>query len=179
LATSSATDVWETIAADAAAESALWAEGLRAADERERQPIFSALGEERYALGLETIYEGYLIHYGRPRLFAAADPATALLLGDYLYAHGLVRIAEVDGVDSVADLAELISLCAQVQAEGRDGDGPLWAATAALLGRRALDDARTALRMRGDSSRLDALARGAAGADAVAGALAAHDARLR
>jgi hypothetical protein len=179
LATSSATDVWETIAADAAAESSLWADALRAGDEREREAIFSALGEARYALGLETIYEGYLIHYGRPRLFAAADPDTALLLGDYLYAHGLVRIAEVDGVDAVADLAELISLCAQVQAEGRDGDGALWAATAAHLGRRALDDARTALRMRSDAAELVAIARDAAGSDAVTNALAAHAARLR
>jgi hypothetical protein len=90
-----------------------------------------------------------------------------------------VRIAEVDGVEAVADLAELISLCAQVQAEGREGDGPLWAATAALLGRRVLDDARTSLRMRGDAAGLDALARQAADADAVTRALAAHAARLR
>jgi hypothetical protein len=175
----STADLWDRIAGEASRESGLWTAALRPADEQEREPVFSLLGEERYALGIETIYEGYLLHYGKPHLFAPEDGDTALLLGDYLYAHGLVRIAEVDGVDSVADLAELISLCAQVQAEGRDGDGPLWAATAALLGRRALDDARTALRMRGDASRLDALAREAAGADAVADALAAHDARLR
>ena len=48
---------------------------------------------ERFALGVETIYEGYLLHYGRPRLFAPPDEDVALLLGDYLYAHGLVRIA--------------------------------------------------------------------------------------
>ena len=59
--------------------------------------MFSPLGEARYALGLETIYEGYLLHYGRPRLFAPVDADTALLLGDYLYAHGLVRIAEAGG----------------------------------------------------------------------------------
>ena len=58
---------------------------------------------ERFALGLETIYEGYLVHYGRPRLFAPADGDVALLLGDYLYAHGLVRIAALGDVDAVAD----------------------------------------------------------------------------
>jgi hypothetical protein len=141
--------------------------------------VFSPLGEPRFALGLETIYEGYLIHYGLPRLFEPADPDTALLLGDYLYAHGLVRIAGSDGVASVADLAELISLSAQVQAEGRDGDGPLWAATAALLGTGGLDEARASLRLRADAAPLDTLARAAAGDDAVEQALATHRSRLR
>jgi hypothetical protein len=75
-----------------------------------------------------------LLHYGRPRLFAPADDDTALLLGDYLYAHGLVRIAEVGPVDAVADLAALISRCAQLRADGLPGDGEAWAATAATLG---------------------------------------------
>ena len=91
LATSSATDVFETIAAEAAAESPLWGEALRG--DPERVPVFGALVPERFALGVETIYEGYLLHYGRPRLFAPPDEDVALLLGDYLYAHGLVRIA--------------------------------------------------------------------------------------
>ena len=167
------------MADEAAGESELWREALRPGGERERVAVFSPLGEERFALGLETIYEGYLIHYGTPRLFAPVDPDTALLLGDYLYAHGLVRVADADGVDSVADLAELISLSAQVQAEGRDGDGSLWAATAALLGTKRLDEARSALRLRGDAGPLDALAREAAGPEAVEQALATHRSRLR
>ena len=89
----------------------------------------------RYALGLETIYEGYLLHYGRPRLFAPAGADTALLLGDYLYAHGLVRVAEVGPVEAITDLAALISLCAQLRADGLPGDGEVWASTAATLGR--------------------------------------------
>jgi len=83
---------------------------------------------------LETIYEGYLLHYGRPRLFAPADDDTALLLGDYLYAHGLVRVAEAGTVQAVADLAALISLCAQLRADGLPGDGEAWAETATRLG---------------------------------------------
>jgi hypothetical protein len=173
-------DLWDVIAGEAASESELWHAALRPRDERELVAGFSSLGEERFALGLETIYEGYLLHYGRPRLFAPPDADTALLLGDYLYAHGLVRIADSDQVSAVADLAELISLCAQVQAESREGDGPLWAATAALLGDgERLADARTELRMRGDAVPLRDLASAVAGAEAVARALATHAARLR
>ena len=170
-------DVWETMAVDAAAESSLWGDCLLPEGERVCSPVFSQLGEDRYALGLETIYEGYLVHYGRPRLFAPPDDDTALLLGDYLYAHGVARISSLHDVAAVADLAELISLCSQVRAEDSDSDGPLWAATAALLGRSALDDARTALRLHADPQPLDVAARAAAGAEAVDAALAAHAVR--
>ena len=164
---------------EAARESRLWGDALLPNSEREHVAIFSPLGEPRFALGLETIYEGYLLHFGRPRLFAPADDDDALLLGDYLYAHGLVRIAELDPLTAVADLAELISLCAQTRAENGDGDGVLWAATAATLGAGRLDEARTALRVRRDPSALEALARETAGDEAVEQALAAHAERLR
>jgi hypothetical protein len=166
--------VWDEIVAAASAESPLWADALRPVAEQEREPVFSPLAPAQHALGIETIYEGYLAHYGRSRLFAPADGDTALLLGDYLYAHGLVHIAATGDVDAVSDLAELISLCAQARAGGRDGDGPAWAATAAALGRGDLDEARAALREAGDSSAVEAAARGAAGDHAVDGALAAH-----
>jgi hypothetical protein len=165
------------MAEDAAAESALWSDCLLRDPERDRSSVFSPLGEARYALGLETIYEGYLVHYGRPRLFALPDDDTALLLGDYLYAHGVARISALQDVAAVADLAELISLCSQVRADQTDGDGPLWAATAALLGRGGLDEARTALRLHADPRPLEQAARSAAGDDAVDTALAAHAAR--
>jgi hypothetical protein len=172
-------ELWDVMAAEASEESSLWGDALLPSDARQRVAVFSPLGEERYALGLETIYEGYLLHYGRPRLFAPADADTALLLGDYLYAHGLVRIAAEDSVDAVNDLAELISLSAQLQAEGADGDGSLWAATAALLGAGELEPARSALRLRGDDAPLEALARERSAADELEQALAAHAARLR
>jgi hypothetical protein len=132
LPSSSATDVWEAIAAEAAAESPLWGEALRA--EPERLGIFGRLAPDRFALGLETIYEGYLVHYGRPRLFEPADSETALLLGDYLYAHGLVRIAATGELDAVVALAELISTCAHLRAEQAPGDGEAWVGAARRLG---------------------------------------------
>jgi hypothetical protein len=148
---------------------------LREPVERELEPVFSPLSEARFALGLETIYEGYLVHYGRPRrLYEPQDGDAALVLGDYLYAQGLARIASLDAVDAVSDLAELISLCAQARGDGRPGDGAAWAATAALLGRRRLAEARAALSGGGDPGPLEALAREAAGDEAVDRALEAH-----
>ena len=132
MATSSALELWEALAAAAAAESPLWGEALRA--DAEREPVFSPLAPVAYALGLETIYEGYLVHYGRPRLFAPPDADVALLLGDYLYAHGLVRIAATGSVEAVAELAELISTCAALRADGGSGDGEAWVRAARRLG---------------------------------------------
>ena len=167
-----APDVWATITAEAASESSLWAGALRPADEREAAPVFSPLADEHHALGLETIYEGYLLHYGRSRLFEPDDRNTGILLGDYLYAHGLVRIAALGDVRVVLDLAELISLCSQLRAEP--------AATAAALGHAngRLETARAALRDHGDPEPLARLAREEAGAPAVADALRLHAERV-
>ena len=171
-------ELWDAIVLEAEDESPLWSDCLVPSHERELVAVFSPLGEDRYALGLETIYEGYLLHYGRPRLFAPADRDTALLLGDYLYAHGLVRVASFGEVGAVSDLAELISLCAQRRAEDGDGDGAAWAATAALLGQGSLERARDALRVSGDPEPLAELARSSAGEDVLANALASHRARV-
>ncbi|MEJ7567108.1 MAG: hypothetical protein WKF41_02480 [Gaiellaceae bacterium] len=151
--TSSPPDLWETLAGEAAAESPLWAETLLPDDERRHEPVFSPLAAERFALALETIYEGYLVHYGRSRLFAPPGEHEAILLGDYLYAHGLVRIAATGEIEAVAALADLISTCAHLRAEGAAGDGEAWVATTRRLG-------------------------GPASADAVAAALVAHTERF-
>jgi hypothetical protein len=121
---------------------------------------------------VETIYEGYLVHYGLPRLFAPADHDTILLLGDYLYAHGLVRLAAEGSVEAVADMGELISLCAQLRAEGSSEDGWAWAASVALLGEGVLKETD-------DPQALRARAEDAAGAEAVKRALDAHAQRVR
>ena len=172
-------DIFEASAGEAARESPIWAEALLAPQSRELLPVFSPLGRPEHALGVETIYEGYLLHYGRPRLFDAPDSDTTLLLGDYLYAHGLVRIAAVGRVEAVRDLAELISLCAQARGDGVDGDGAAWAATAALLGTDGLATARASLRDDRDPGPLERLARRAAGDEATSQALETHARRLR
>ena len=123
-----------TIAVEAEQESALWARLLRPEEGRELVPVFSELAPAEFAVGVETVYEAYLVHYGRPRLFTALDADEAVLLGDYLYAHGLVRIAEAGGVPAVAAMAELISSCAALRADGAAGDGDAWVEVARALG---------------------------------------------
>ena len=117
-------------------------------------PVFSPLCEPRFAVGIETIYEGYLCHYGEPRLFGPRDDETRLLLGDYLYAHGLVRIADTGSVRAVQELAELISLCAALRAAGEDGDGDAWLSTATSLGPASRDDAVASRALASHSSRV-------------------------
>jgi hypothetical protein len=168
----SSLELWEVIAEEAVSESPLWGGSLLPAAEWDSVAVFSPLLQEpRFAVGLETIYEGYLLHYGRPRLFAAGDGRNALLLGDYLYAHGLVRVAEHQDVDVVADLAALISCCAQLRADCGLGDGEAWAATAALIGNGVLSGDR-------EPAALSSAAREAAGSEAVDRALALHAARV-
>ena len=149
----------------------MWKEALRPRGARDREPVFSPLAEPRFAIAVETIYEGYLVHYGRPRLFAPGDGDTVLLLGDYLYAQGLVRLSATGSVEAVADMGELISLCAQLRAEHSTEDGPAWAASVALLGRGVLKETE-------DSGELLARAREVAGAEAVERSLAAHAGRV-
>jgi hypothetical protein len=84
-----------------------------------------------YALVMEAVREGYLLHYGESRLLAGHDPDLALLAGDYLYALGLDRLAAMGDTRAVAVLSELIGRCAQLHAEGRGGEvEPLWVAAA-------------------------------------------------
>jgi len=83
---------------------------------------------------LEAVYEGYLLHYGRARLFERMDEDLRLLAGDALYAHGLARLAQRADVEAVAELSDLISRSARVHAEGRgDQAEPLWDASASVL----------------------------------------------
>jgi hypothetical protein len=81
-------------------------------------PFVAASGRCRerapdYALLIESILEGYLVHYQRPRLIEPPDEGLRLLAGDYLYALGLSRLAALGDLEAVRELADVIGLCAQ------------------------------------------------------------------
>ncbi len=102
-----------------------------------------------YALLIETIREGYLLHYGDPRVLVAVDAELALLAGDYLYARGLERLAVLGDLEAVRELSDLISLSAQLHAEGRAGADQLWLASVAVVASgqaAAHEEAKSALR---------------------------------
>jgi hypothetical protein len=86
-----------------------------------------------YAIVVESILEGYLLHYARGRFVDDPDPDLRLLAGDHLYAFGLVRLAGIGDLDAVDELSDLIGLCAQAHATARldDTQSP-WQSTQAL-----------------------------------------------
>lgn len=89
---------------------------------------------EEYAAVVEAVREGYLLHYGEPRILAGHDEDLALLAGDYLYALGIERMAALGDSDAVRILADLISASAQAQVEGRaDETDALWKDAIAAL----------------------------------------------
>ena len=97
----------------------------------------AAAAPGEYALVVEAVREGYLLHYGEPRLLAGHDADLALLAGDYLYALGLDRLATLGDTAAVAVLSELISRCAQLHAEGHgEGVEDLWPVAAADIAGR-------------------------------------------
>ena len=97
----------------------------------------AAANPGEYALVVEAVHEGYLLHYGESRLLAGHDSDLALLAGDYLYALGLDRLASLGDTAAVGVLADLISRCAQLHAEGRAEEVPqLWQDAAREIGGR-------------------------------------------
>jgi hypothetical protein len=84
---------------------------------------------------LDAVREGYLLHYGEPRLLSGHDDDLALLAGDYLYALGIERLAASGDTAAVLELADLIGGCAQLHAEGRGAESAaLWRAAALAIG---------------------------------------------
>ena len=87
----------------------------------------AASAPAEYALVVEAVREGYLLHHGESRLLRGHDADLALLAGDYLYALGLDRLATLGDIRAVAILADLISTCARLQAEeAGEGMDDLW-----------------------------------------------------
>jgi hypothetical protein len=92
----------------------------------------AAAAPGEYAQLIESIREGYLLHYAEPRLISGADRDLALLAGDYLYARGLERLAALGDLEAVRELADLISLSAQLHAGNSRSDAApsaLWLAS--------------------------------------------------
>jgi hypothetical protein len=169
------TEPLAAIVAAAQAESEVWSRALLPPAARRPEAPWAALCGEAFAAGLEAIYEGYLLHHGRPRLFAVDGESSALLLGDFLYARGLAWIAALEDVEAIAALADLIALAAHARAgESGADDFALWAGTAGFLARRdgapAFAAAKHALRATGDTGPLEALLAG----DDLAAARATH-----
>src|SRR5262245_8611098 len=119
----------ERISAALADDGGLLEEALRAGGP-DLEPGDPRLGElaasgplaaedpQRVALAVEAAYEGHLLHRGRSRVLETSDLDLALLAGDRLYALSLATLAQAGAVDAVAELADVISLCASAQASG-------------------------------------------------------------
>ncbi|HEY8814014.1 MAG TPA: hypothetical protein VIP57_02765 [Candidatus Dormibacteraeota bacterium] len=84
----------------------------------------AAAAPAEYAFVVEAVREGYLLHYGEPRLLTGHDPDLALLAGDYLYALGIERLAALGDTEAVHRLADLISTCAQLHIGDRADEVP-------------------------------------------------------
>jgi hypothetical protein len=110
--------------AKAASPAALAAAGPRAEGRR-----------EEYELIVDAIYEGYLLHYGRPGVVRAREADVGVLAGDRLYAIGLERLVALGDADAVAELADTITLSALAQGAGEAGlADAIWEAGARAVG---------------------------------------------
>jgi hypothetical protein len=109
------------------------------------------------ALVIEAVREGYLLHYGEPRLMSREDDDLALLAGD---------------LDAVQALADLIALSAQAQAAGDMSlADAVWAAGCAELGWGSNIDLQAA-KVAARAGETDAAQRLGAAARHIAGSLA-------
>jgi hypothetical protein len=90
---------------------------------------------EEYELLMEAIYEGYLLHYGSPRVVLVPEADLGLLAGDRLYAIGLARLVALGDTEAVAELADTITLSALAQgAEDQPLAEAVWIAGAHAVG---------------------------------------------
>jgi hypothetical protein len=88
-----------------------------------------------YELLIETIYEGYLLHYHAPRVVRVPEEDLGLLAGDRLYALGLARLVKLGDVEAVAELADVITLSALAHGAGKpELAAAVWVAGAHAVG---------------------------------------------
>jgi hypothetical protein len=88
-----------------------------------------------YELLMEAIYEGYLLHYGVPRLLCPPEDDLGLLAGDRLYALGLARLVALGDLAAVAELADVITLTSLAHGGGRpELARSIWTAGARAVG---------------------------------------------
>jgi len=130
-----------------------------------------------YAAVVESIREGFLLHYGEPRLLRSDDPDLRLLVGDHLYARGIERLVELDDLLAVRELSDLISLSAQLATATADtapASAILWVACCVAIAAGPGDSHerdKAALRESGDAEPLLSGARRRARAAGLSGAL--------
>ncbi len=113
-----------------------------------------------YELLLEAVYEGYLLHYGTPRLVRAAEKDLGLLAGDRLYALGLARLVMLGDIEAVAELADVITLSALAHGSGTpELADAVWMAGARAVGWGASPrhECAKALARRGSPKALEAM----------------------
>jgi hypothetical protein len=115
---------------------------------------------EEYELLVEAIYEGYLLHYGAPRVIQVPEADLRLLAGDRLYAIGLARLVHLGDTLAVAELADTITLSALAQGagSGKLADA-VWDAGARAVGWGTSDTHRRAkdLVLAGDPAGIEAM----------------------
>jgi hypothetical protein len=100
---------------------------------------------DEYELLVEAIYEGYLLHYGDPRVIRCGEADLRLLAGDRLYALGLARLVALEDTIAVSELADTITLSSLAQAAGEPALAEaVWAAGARAVGWGPSDSHRRA-----------------------------------
>jgi len=90
---------------------------------------------DEYELLVEAIYEGYLLHYGYPRVVRPTEEDLRLLAGDRMYAIGLTLLVSLGDTAAVAELADTITLSALAQGAGeQELADAVWLAGARAVG---------------------------------------------
>ncbi|HYM54877.1 MAG TPA: hypothetical protein VES97_05905 [Solirubrobacteraceae bacterium] len=124
---------------------------------------------EEYELLVEAIYEGYLLHYGAPRVVCAPEADLGLLAGDQLYAIGLARLVALGDTAAVAELADTITLSALAHGAGETALAEaVWTACARAVGWGSSEEHRRAkaLAFAGAPDAIEAMRTSAAGVPA-------------